>query len=448
MMSIVNRKKIAISAILAGSFWFSQIGFAAPMELTLDKAIDMALASEPRVFIADSSISTAKANRRIARAGGGVTVDYDYTFKKTGQTKPSIADSIENSNSNLLTAKLPIYTGGAVSGNIDKSEKAMLASEYSYDKVLQEVLLDTTNNYYKVLQARNTVKLTKESVERLQAHLTNVQAQFSVGTVAKVDVLRSEVELADAEQELIKAKNDYDLAVANLNNIIGNPLDTEISLQEELEYKPYTESLENCLAYALEHRPDIHAAKLNVDAANDAVKVASADYLPKVYLNATNSWTGENFPGNDKSTWMVGASMNLNVFDSGITSGNVNKAKAELFKQQELERQLVLTVNLAVKSAYLNLREAEKRIGTAKVAVVKAEEDYKIAQVRYSAGVGTNIDVMDSQVALTKAKNNYIQALYSYNTSKSSLDEAIGLATGKEIAKDPIKKQQKAIAKG
>ena len=62
--------------------------------------------------------------------------------------------------------------------------------------------------------------------------------------------------------------------------------------------------------------------------------------------------------------------------------------------------------------------------------------------------MGTNIDVMDSQVALTKAKNNYIQALYSYNTSKASLDEAIGLATGKEIAKDPVKKQQKAIAKG
>lgn len=448
MMSIVNRKKIALGAIIAGSLLFSQVGFAAPMELTLDKAIDMALASEPRVSIADSSIGTAKANKRIARAGAGVSLTYDYAFKKTGQAKPSIADSVANSNSNLLTAKLPVYTGGAVSGNIAKSEKAMLASEYNYDKVLQEVLLDTTNSYYKVLQARNTVKLTKESVERLQAHLVNVQAQFSVGTVAKVDVLRSEVELADAEQEFIKAQNDYDLAVAKLNNVIGIPLETEISLKEELEYKPYTESLENCLAYALEHRPDIHAAKLNVAAADDAVKVAGADYLPKVYLNATNSWSGENFPGNDKSTWMVGASMNMNVFDSGITAGNVSKARSELYKQQEVERQLVLAVNLEVKSAYLNLREAEKRIGTAKVAVVKAEEDYKIAQVRYSAGVGTNIDVMDSQVALTKAKNNYVQALYSYNTSKASLDEAIGLATGKEIAKDKEIAKNKTLAKG
>ena len=437
----MNRKKVAIGALIASSFLFSQISFAAPMELTLDKAIDMALASEPRVFIADSNISTAKANRRIARAGGSVSVGYDYTFKKTGQSKPSIVDSVNDSNTNALTAKLPIYTGGAVSGNIDRTSKAMLASEYSYDKVLQEVLLDTTNNYYKVLQTRNTVKLTQESVERLQAHLVNVQAQFSVGTVAKVDVLRSEVELADAEQERIKAVNDYDLAIANLNNIIGNPLETEISLKEELEYKAYTESLENCLAYALQHRPDIQAAKLTVDAANDAVKVANSDYLPKVYLNASNSWNGENFPGNDKSTWMVGASMNLSVFDSGINSGNVNKAKSELFKQQELERQLVLTVKLSVKSAYLNLREAEKRISTAQVAVVKAEEDYKIAQVRYSAGVGTNIDVMDSQVALTKAKNNNIQALYSYNTSKASLDEAIGLGTGQERTKDELNKK-------
>ena len=73
------------------------------------------------------------------------------------------------------------------------------------------------------------------------------------------------------------------------------------------------------------------------------------------------------------------------------------------------------------------MQEAEKRIDTTKVAVVQAEEDYKIAQVRYSAGVGTNLDVMDSQVALTQAKTNYIQALYDYNTSKAKLEKAMGI---------------------
>ena len=85
------------------------------------------------------------------------------------------------------------------------------------------------------------------------------------------------------------------------------------------------------------------------------------------------------------------------------------------------------SIRLEVQSSYLNLREAEKRIETARVAVDKAEEDFKIAQIRYSAGVGTNLDVLDSQVALTQANNNFVQALYDYNTSKVKLEGSMGL---------------------
>jgi len=96
-------------------------------------------------------------------------------------------------------------------------------------------------------------------------------------------------------------------------------------------------------------------------------------------------------------------------------------------KQTEQARQSRDSVQLEVRQAFLNMKEAEKRIETSKVAVDKAEEDFKIAQVRYSAGVGTNLDVIDAQLALTQAKTNNIQALYDYNTSKAKLDKAMGI---------------------
>ena len=99
-----------------------------------------------------------------------------------------------------------------------------------------------------------------------------------------------------------------------------------------------------------------------------------------------------------------------------------DRAEAAVMKTMEQEQQKKDAIQLEVRQAYLNMREAEKRIQTNQVSVEKAEEDFKIAQVRYSAGVGTNLDVIDAQVALTSARTNYIVSLYDYNTSKASLD--------------------------
>ena len=117
----------------------------------------------------------------------------------------------------------------------------------------------------------------------------------------------------------------------------------------------------------------------------------------------------------------------MNVFDSGVTKSNVAAAKANLMTAKESYRQDADAVQLDVRNCYFNLREAEKRISTTQVAVAKAEEDYHIAQVRYEAGVGTNTDVLDAQVALTRARNNFNTALYDYNTSRSALQTAMGI---------------------
>ena len=277
------------------------------------------------------------------------------------------------------------------------------------------------------MQAIDTVKLSKDSVERLSAHLQNVQAQYDVGVVAKVDVLRSQVELADAEQTLIKAQNAYDLAVADLNNIIGLPHGTDLNVTESLQYNKYDNPMENCINFALANRPELFQAEAGIEAAKAAVKVAKSGYMPQVAASASNDWSSTSWPGDDNQNWGVGVSVSMNVFDSGVTAAKVNASEASLYKAEETYRQTKDSVQLDVRNNYLSLREAEKRIATSRVAVDSAEEDYRISQLRYQAGVGTNIDVMDAQVALTQAKNNYVQALYDYNTSSAALAKAMGV---------------------
>jgi outer membrane efflux protein len=117
----------------------------------------------------------------------------------------------------------------------------------------------------------------------------------------------------------------------------------------------------------------------------------------------------------------------MNIFDSGVTLSKVHAAEEKLLQAEETYRDTVNSVELEVRSNYLGLREAEKRISTTQVAVAKAEEDFHIAQVRYMAGVGTNLDVIDAQVALTEAKTNFVNALYDYNTSKIALETSMGV---------------------
>ncbi|MBR4846606.1 MAG: TolC family protein, partial [Phascolarctobacterium sp.] len=133
------------------------------------------------------------------------------------------------------------------------------------------------------------------------------------------------------------------------------------------------------------------------------------------------------WPADEESNWTVGVQASLTIFDTGVTRSKAHAAKANYFSAEESYRDTVDAVMLDVRSQYLNLREAEKRISTTEVAVSQAEEDYRIAQLRYQAGVGTNTDVLDAQVALTDAQTNYLQSVYDYNISKTNLETAIGV---------------------
>jgi outer membrane protein len=418
--------------------------FAAPVELTLDQAIEMALKSNPAIKISESDLDKAKWDVSVAQAGRGPSVTLNHSFNRSNTAESStyvydyalvnppkkipVPEYFTTRYANSVNLSLPLYTGGKLEGTIDKAKLAAKSADLGVTNTQQQIKLNATTGYYSILQTRNLVGLREESLDRLTAHLKNVEAQYNAGTVAKSDVLRSEVEKADAEQNLIIAKNSHELAISNLNNIISLPLATPLVVKDELKYQKFDKTLEECIAFALNSRPDLAQAQANVEAAQAQIRVAESGSKLSIAATASENWSDNEYPGTDKNTWAVGVSASYNLFDSGLTKAQVRGAEAGHSKAQEQLRQAKDSAQLEVRQAYLNMLEAEKRIETSNVAVTKAEEDYKIAQVRYSAGVGTNLDVIDSQVALTSAKTNYIQALYDYNTSRAKLDKAMGIA--------------------
>ena len=403
---------------------------ATPIELSLEDSIALALMNNPAIKIANED--KTNANWGITVAKGAKLPSVSLSHSDTHSDSPFVSDAnpggANDSFSNNIKLSLPIYSGGSIEAQIEQAKLNLKVNDVGVDKSRQQVKLDATTGYFGILGAQNSLKISQDSVDMMQDHLENVQAQYGVGVVAKTDVLRSQVELANNQQALIKAQNSYDLAVSEFNNTIGLPLDTQVKLKDELKTGTYALSLDDSIKYAMAHRPDVVQVDYNIDIAKQGVKVAESGKLPTVAFSANQGWSDSTFPGTKDSGWSVSLMTTWTPFDSGVTNAKIKQSDASLTKAKLEAQQAKDGYQLEVRQYYLSMNEADKRIGTSQVAVDNAQEDYKIAEVRYSAGVGTNTDVIDAQVALATAKTNYIQAMYDYNTSKANLNKAMGVA--------------------
>ena len=422
------RRKLA-AAVVAGMMTFSiglgTVDAAEVLNVTLDETIQRAYENNRTIKETVADRASAFWSLSEARRQTNPRITFDWSGNRRGGLYYGDTD---NAFSTAGTLSIPIYQGGRLAAGRKSARYALSSADLALENTMQAVRLQSTVYYFNVLQYRNLIEVYEEEVVTLQEHLRNVTAQFRVGTVAKVDVLESQVELANAMQNLVNIQNSYDVAVAQLNNFIGLPADTIVRPQDTLTYRKYDLSLSDCTAYALENRADAAIADYTIKRAESAKKAAKAGWLPNVNASVMKEIdTRDPFHNKTSDRWTAGITASWSVFDGGITRAQVNQADAAITRAQEEAAQTREQIQLDVQSAFLDLQAAEKNIGTTQVAVVLGEENYKIAQVRYAAGVGTNLDVMDASRKLTEARSNYFTALYNYNTAKASLDRYMGV---------------------
>ena len=409
--------------------FFSQTVLAATIELPLENCISLALKNNPSIKAAveDKERYSWGINEAIGNKNPSLVFTHTDDRKRAAISNASSSGELYNLFTNQFTFSLPLYSGGKYENAIDEAKLNYKVSELTLASVKQQIKFNVTANYCQVLQYRNLVKADQESVDDYALHLRNLQASYETGSASKLQVLQTKVSLANAQQTLIKDQNNYHVALINLNNVIGLPRDTEVVPKEDLKYEKNSMSIEECVNYAMENHPEMIIYKNNIAIAEDNVKIAKSGYLPTVSLDGYDAWQSTHLPGTKYNYFSVYLVTSFNIFDSGVTRSKVKEASAALHKAQETAKQESDTVYANVNQYYLSMREAEKRIETCSVSVEEAEEALMITMARFQAGLGTNQDVLDQEVALSTAKNNYIQALYDYNTDKAGLEAAMGV---------------------
>lgn len=400
--------------------------FPSALALNEVKTVDLALKNNRTAKQSMWAYEAAKSTVSATAASKNPSVGYSYSATRArGATD---ASSVTERGTNGFSLSVPVYTP-SVDAAIDGARYDREGAGASYEEALQTAKLTAISDYYTLIMYRNLVDVAQQSVRDYDGHVTNVQAQYNVGLVASSDVLAARTNLADAQTTLITRQNSADVAETDLNIVIGYPVSTSIeTADKEMRYLSYNVTLEQAKAYALLHRATLVKSAMDVKSAEESVKQAKAGYLPTVSLTAGKNYASDdNYRGTSNNGWSVGANASLDIWDGGSTRNTIKVREAQLESAKEANLAAVDGVLHDVQSAYLNLRAAEQTISSTKVAVEEGQESFRIASLRYRAGVGSNLDVLDAETSLTTARNNYVQALYNYNIYVATLEQAVGV---------------------
>lgn len=410
------------------------------VDLNLPKTVQMALDYNRDIKNSQYALKKAEYAINQAQAGKKPTVDYNFGAQRSRATDAATysraaslmggANSVSNAFSNGISVNIPLYTGGLVEGQIDVAKLGKTNTQEEILRVEQATKYSAIQGYYALLAYQELQGVYHEAVDNLQGHLDNVQAQYNVGTKARVDVLSSDVSLANAKTTAITADNNVAVAESNLNNILGLPLETKLNLADhQLPFDTYNISLQEATDYAMKYRPEVLQAAIAVQEAERNIDIADAGNKPTVAITGGNDWADNTFPGIDanKRSWKVAAGVTYNFYDGGATKAKVNQAKQDLLVARETEQKTREAVQLEVKQAYLNIRSAAQKVEETQTVVDQARENYRIQNIRYQAGVGINLDVLDAQLSLNEAQVNHIQALYDYNVGIAKLEQVMGV---------------------
>jgi outer membrane protein len=334
-----------------------------------------------------------------------------------------------------LTASQVLFAGGGVHSAIRSSELVREAAVLDLKAAINAALLNVRTSFYQVLLTRERITVQEENLGLLQQQLKTTTDRFDAGTVSGFERLRAEVAVANAKTPLITARNDYRLAIESLRQALGLTSQRPDALQKApeivgtLDFVPTNFELQSAFESARANRPDLQRlAKLNA-ASQQTVTTARSRYFPN--LDLVGGWDARQGPTDSvrdaRDGFFVGLQSQWNIFDGRATAGRVAQARSivEQTRLTLVERELAAEVE--VRRAFSSWQEATELVEASRRVVQQAEEAVRLANARYSAGTGTQLDVLQSQVDLTTARSNQVQAYFNYNVSIATLREAMGL---------------------
>jgi len=401
--------------------------------LSLQDVIDMAIAANLSIKLSKEEINAAESTRKQSRTGFFPTLNatYQYTWldEDTAANRFLTGRDLYNFKASFTQ---PLFAGFGIINQYKMAGYGLEIAKANERFVRQNVILEAQSVYFTVLKTEKLLKVAQETEKQIEAQKDVAKNFYEVGMSPLNDLLQAQVELANATQEVIVAKNNLENAESNLNILLRRPIDSPVALVDIQDFSPFEQDLDYCLQTAEENRVEIKIANIDIAIAEKDIKLAKKDYYPTISLSGNYYKFGEEWDEavapiiEDDDAWDINATASWDFWQWGRTAYGVREKDSRLAQASLNKYQILDDVSAEVKQAYLRTRAAEKYIATVETAIEQAKENFRINEERYKEQVATATDVLIAQTLLSRTMTNYYSALYDYKTAKASLYRAMG----------------------
>jgi outer membrane protein TolC len=418
--------------------------------LTLEGAVDLALAHSLRVKAAGADARTMESMRRESQAAfwpqlsaNGYLVDQRMAPNVYTSAGPTMArnyqvfDADRTRNANV-TVMYPLFSGGRDYYGYQAAARRAEAGRQMLRATEVDVAMQARLDYIGVLREQENLRVTTELRRDVEERLRVTRETFAAGRVPRFYVLRDEAELANTLQMQAMAQSRVAQSLVALKTTLGVDLASRVELTDRLEFQPMIVSIEEGIREASDRQPEIQAARKQRDAAEAEVRAAYGGYFPQVSLSYMYDWgwtrsrawesqaEGARMRGDGSEGYSAGVVVTLPIFDGFMRENTLRTARSKLDRAVQAEGLARQQIAKDVHDAAFMLTAAEKSVEASRKGLEQAEEEARVIRERFEAGRGIQLEVLDAQVALTRAHFNAVEALAEYQRAQAMWLRAIG----------------------
>jgi len=410
-----NKTKL-ISLFLIFLVIFSTSTVLAAEELNLEKAVKLLIEENRTLKNARKDIETAEKDIDLAVRSYFPTLDLRTSYTKLDEGQQTFSPTqgfVEGPDENYSTSislTQPIWMGGRVSMQKEIAGYGLEIARSKYEQSLEDQIFSLVQAYYGVLQAQGMVEIRQEALDIVNEHLRVVKNNLDAGIAIRRDLLQSQIEQRNAEEDLTAAENDLKIAQRRLAQLLSTNQKYSLT-QPAINFNLALEQ-DKLFQTAVENDQQLLILELNKEIVKLNQKLEGQYYRPNVSLNGSYDWQGEEFM--DEKSWSMTLGVNVPLYDGGKGSINAEKQEKELEKIANNRKDLLENIDIEVEDSILTVKETEEAIELEQLSLENAEENLEIANKSYEAGVVSNTEVIDAQATYNQAKTSLLQTEYKY----------------------------------
>lgn len=423
-----NIARLMVLTLLSGAVQAEALEEAWALALQNDQALR---AVRMEADAARSDTSAARAQRLPTLSASGSYMQFkdapafDFSAAGIPVQLPEIVDD-DNTVIGSVTVSLPIFTSGRISNSIAAASAQQSARESGETQAVQDLKLAVAQAYVDVLRAQRALAVADSNVQTLQGYSTEAQSMFDREVVPRNDLLAAQVALANATQTRISVANALDIARAAYNRRLGQPLEREVVVDQQLPSIQIEQSnLEQLVDRALSRRPELAAIASQTEAVHRQSRAERARLYPQVMLSGGYSYL-ENQALDREDFAIASIGFNWAVFDGGVTRHRTDALRSAQRALEARRADLATLIELDVRQSWLNVRETQSRIGATAGAVAQAEENLRITRQQYLAGLVISTRVLEAETLRVQSRTNHDNAQLDASLASYRLARAIG----------------------